>query len=458
MIVLPSASAFAAPAWPMISGLGAPRVAGSRMEGPGDQTNQWHSASTAAGVVLGCVGLVGQRQSRIRSRSGVRPVASVDLTPRKSTSFHRRRAALVAVKAGNFMESLFAPKPKTVIITGTSSGLGLAAATSLAASGDWHIIMACRNPAKMQAAAEEAGIAEESFTILDLDLASMSSVRRFVEAFRALGRPLDALVCNAAVYLPNADKLFGSGPQFTEDGYEVSFAANYLGHFLLCNLLLDDLRGNFLKPAGRCVILGTVTASINDQDVGGKIPPLADLGQFEGLQQGMKKPITMIDNGAFIGAKAYKDSKLCCVMLMRELHKRFHSSTGVSFTSLYPGCITDTGLFREHYPAFRLFWPLLMKNVVKSYVSNAEAGARLASCVANPAYNVSGSYYSWAGEAGTGGGGGIDAVDNTEKDFDSLMQYGSFRTLGVDDIVGDAGDDARCRKLFELSEQLVGLR
>jgi len=425
--------------------------------GPGDQTNRWHSASTAVGVVLGCMGLVGQQQSRIRSRSGVRPVASIDLTPRKS-AFHKRSGVVVAAEAGNFFESFFAPKQKTVIITGTSSGLGLAAATSLATSDDWHIIMACRNPAKMATAAKDAGISEESFTILDLDLASMSSVRRFVEEFRALGRPLNALVCNAAVYLPNADKLFGGGPQFSDDGYEVSFASNYLGHFLLCNLLLDDLKGNLLKPAGRCIILGTVTASINDQDVGGKIPPLADLGQFEGIQQGMKKPITMINSGEFIGAKAYKDSKLCCVMLMREMHKRFHASTGVAFTSLYPGCITDTGLFREHYPAFRLLWPLLMKNVVNSYVSNEEAGERLASCVANPAYNISGSYYSWEGEAGTGGGGGIDAVENTEKDFDSLMQYGSFRTLAVDDIKGDAGDDERCRKLFDLSEQLVGLQ
>lgn len=361
-------------------------------------------------------------------------------------------------KANNFLQDLFAPAKKTAIITGASSGLGLAAATELAASGKWNIILACRNVEKTEKVAKEAGMSPDSYKIVELDLASNKSVRRFVDKFRSLNCQLDALVCNAAVYLPNADKLFGTGPQFSEDGYELSFAANYLGHFLLTNLLLDELKETILKPAGRCVILGTVTASINENDVGGKIPPLADVGQFEGLEAGMKQPITMINSGAFIGAKAYKDSKLCCVMLMRELHKRFHGSTGISFTSLYPGCITDTGLFRDHYPVFRLLWPLLMKNVVKSYVSNQEAGQRLAKVVADPAYNISGSYYSWTGVTGTGGAGGKDAVDNTEKKFDALMQYGSFRTLTVDEFIGDAGDDVQCKKLFDLSEQLVGLR
>lgn len=355
---------------------------------------------------------------------------------------------------------------KTVIVTGASSGLGLAAAAELASSGDWHVIMACRDFSKAELAAKDAGMPEDSYSVVHLDLASNKSVRLFVDNFRSLGRPLDTLVCNAAVYFPNADKkgaflpgLFpGGGPRWSADGHELSFAANYLGHFLLCNLLLDDLKANSTKekPA-RCVILGTVTASINENDVGGMIPPLADVGMFEGLEQGMADPITMVDGGKFIGAKAYKDSKVCCVMLMRELHKRFHESTGIVFSSLYPGCITGTGLFREHYPAFRIFWPLLMKKVVKSYVSNEEAGQRLAKVVGDPEYNISGSYYSWGGESGTGGSGGADAAVNTDKTSDVFMQEGSFRTLSVDEIKGDTGDDAKCRRLFDLSEKLVGM-
>lgn len=356
----------------------------------------------------------------------------------------------------------FGPEKKTVIITGASSGLGLAAAKELAASGDWYVIMACRDYQKAEKAARDAGMLEDSYEVLHCDLASTNSVRHFVKAFQSLGRPLDALVCNAAVYYPNAHKqgvflpgLFpGGGPRWSAEGHEMSFAANYLGHFLLCNLLLEDLKKSASKPA-RCVILGTVTATVNGAELGGMIPPLAHVGDLEGLEKGMKAPVTMLDGQEFDGAKAYKDSKVCDVMLMKELHRRYHQETGIVFTSLYPGCIAETGLFREHYPLFQSLFPAFHKTVTKAYVSQEEAGKRLVAVVADERYATSGSYYSWGGEAGTGGSGGKDAVENREKDLDWFMNYGSFRTLSVDEIGGEAADNARCRKLWELSERLV---
>eukprot|EP00913_Durusdinium_trenchii_P027649 g25930.t1 len=356
---------------------------------------------------------------------------------------------------------------------------------------------------------------QENYLVLHLDLAANSSVRQFVTTFRSLNIPLDALVCNAAVYFPNAHKegaffpgLFpGGGPRWSADGHELSFATNYLGpiqmssemvtlwafispgHFLLCNLLLEDLKKSTVKPA-RCIILGTVTASINDKEalscikirlagfdrttsfvkVGGMIPPVADLGDLKGLESGMQKPTTMIDNGRFNGAKAYKDSKVCDVMLMRELHKRHHASTGIAFSSLYPGCIADTNLFREHYPVFRFLFPILQREVTNAclcisspcndafvlsnvcrYVSEEEAGRRLAKCVADPAYAQSGVYFSWGGESGTGGAGGTDAVENMDASNDRFLQYGSFRTLKESEIGGDAGDDARVPDVWQTS-------
>ena len=64
--------------------------------------------------------------------------------------------------------------------------------------------------------------------------------------------------------------------------------------------------------------------------------------------------------------EAYKDSKVCDVMLMKELHRRYHKDTGIVFTSLYPGCIAETGLFREHYPLFQNLFPAFHKTVTKA--------------------------------------------------------------------------------------------
>jgi protochlorophyllide reductase len=61
----------------------------------------------------------------------------------------------------------------------------------------------------------------------------------------------------------------------------------------------------------------------------------------------------MADGKPFFGAKAYKDSKVCNMMTVSELHRRYHNSTGIAFSSMYPGCIAETPLFREKRPWFR---------------------------------------------------------------------------------------------------------
>ena len=216
-------------------------------------------------------------------------------------------------------------RKSTVVITGASSGVGLYGAKALADRG-WHVVMACRDLPKTELAAVAVGMPQDSYTIMHIDLASLESVRQFVKDFRASGKSLDALVCNAAIYMPLLKE-----PLRSPDGYELSVATNHLGHFLLCNLMLEDLKhSEFSDP--RLVILGTVTH--NPDELGGKIPPRPDLGNLDGFAAGFKEPISMIDGKKFEPVKAYKDSKVCNVLTMRELHRRYHESTGITFTSL----------------------------------------------------------------------------------------------------------------------------
>jgi protochlorophyllide reductase len=312
----------------------------------------------------------------------------------------------------------------TVIITGASSGVGLQAVKALV-DKQWHVVMACRNLQKAEEAATSLGIAKDSYTILHIDTASLESVREFVKDFRATGRTLEALVCNAAIYMPLIKE-----PLRSPEGYELTMATNHLGHFLLSNLLLEDLKKS---PASdrRLIILGTVTH--NPDELGGKIPPRPDLGDLKGFAQGFKAPISMADGKNFEPVKAYKDSKVCNVLTMRELHRRCHDLTGITFSSLYPGCVATTALFRNHYPLFQKLFPLFQKYITGGFVTEELSGQRVAAVVADPEYQQSGVYWSWG--------------NRQKKDGKSFAQQ----------VSPQARDDKNAYLLWELSEKLVGL-
>lgn len=313
----------------------------------------------------------------------------------------------------------------TVVITGASSGVGLQAAKALADRGQWHVIMACRDLEKAKNAAIMVGMPKDSYTIMHIDLASLVSVRQFVQDFRATGKSLDALVCNAAIYMPLLKE-----PLRSPEGYELSVATNHLGHFLLCNLFLEDLK-NASASEPRLVILGTVTH--NPDELGGKIPPRPDLGDMKGLAEGFTEPISMIDGKKFNSVKSYKDSKVCNVLTMRELHRRYHESHQITFSSLYPGCVATTALFRNHYPLFQKLFPVFQKYITGGFVSEELAGQRVAAVVADSEYNQSGAYWSWG--------------NRQKKDGKSFVQK----------VSPEARDDEKAMLLWDLSAKLVGL-
>ena len=288
--------------------------------------------------------------------------------------------------------------------------------------------MAVRDFTKAERAAKRMGMPKGSYTILHCDVASLESVRRFVDTFHSLGRPLDALVCNAAIYLPWGEPRWK--PQFTGEGFELSMATNHLGHFLMSNLFLDDLKETQARTGdARLIIVGSITGNRNT--LAGRIPPQADLGNLQGMEAGFREPITMADGGEFDGVKAYKDSKVCNMLTVRELHRRF-KDTGITFSSLYPGCIATTGLFRNHRVEFQKLFPPFQQFVTQGFVSEEDAGKRLALVVSDDKYKQSGAYWSWS---------------ETSRD-------GGFVNTPSEEVQ----DGAKGIKLWELSEQLVGLK
>ncbi|XP_010482352.1 PREDICTED: protochlorophyllide reductase C, chloroplastic [Camelina sativa] len=342
--------------------------------------------------------------------------------PRFSTGIRAQTVTATPPASEASPEQKKTERKGTAVITGASSGLGLATAKALADTGKWHVIMACRNFLKAEKAAKSVGMSKEDYTVMHLDLASLESVKQFVDNFRRTEQPLDVLVCNAAVYQPTAKE-----PSFTAEGFELSVGTNHLGHFLLSRLLLDDLKKSDY-PSKRMIIVGSITGNTNT--LAGNVPPKANLGDLRGLASGLDgQNSSMIDGGEYDGAKAYKDSKVCNMLTMQELHRRYHEETGVTFASLYPGCIATTGLFREHIPLFRLLFPPFQKYITKGYVSEEEAGKRLAQVVSDPSLGKSGVYWSW---------------NNNSSSFENQLSK-------------EASDAEKAKKLWEVSEKLVGL-
>lgn len=312
------------------------------------------------------------------------------------------------------------------IITGASSGVGLYTTKSLAARG-WHVVMACRDLAKAKQAAASLEIPSAQISIMEIDLGDQASVRRFAAAFEATHMPLDALVCNAAVYLPLL-KTPGRSPE----GYEISVATNHFGHFLLSHLLLGHLRTIEGAPK-RLITLGTVTA--NSEEFGGKIPipAPANLGNLEGLENGFKAPVAMINGKDFKPGKAYKDSKLCNMIVSREFHRRYHAKTGIIFNTLYPGCVAESGLFRYAPTLFQTIFPWFQKNITKGYVSQTLAGERVAQVVADEAFAKSGVHWSWGNRQEQG------------------------RAPFAQPLSAAANSEARAARLWALTAQMTGI-
>ncbi|XP_015692211.1 short-chain dehydrogenase TIC 32, chloroplastic-like isoform X2 [Oryza brachyantha] len=138
------------------------------------------------------------------------------------------------------------------VVTGASSGIGAETCRVLAMRGV-HVVMGVRNSSAGARVRDE--IVEQSpaakVEMLDLDLSSMSSVRRFEESFNALNLPLNILINNAGIaFVPF---------KLSEDGIELHFSTNHLGHFLLTNLLLEKMKVTAIESGieGRVVIVAS---------------------------------------------------------------------------------------------------------------------------------------------------------------------------------------------------------
>ncbi|KAJ8905524.1 hypothetical protein NDN08_002031 [Rhodosorus marinus] len=365
----------------------------------------------------------------VSSKAGLRSVCGEPVSQPRSVNYNGRVRMVTAPEVPK-QSNPQVPKSrtKTVVITGASSGIGKHAAKDLSRSGEWNVIMAVRNPEKAKKVAEEYDLDEESYKIMKLDLGSLESVRSFVNTLRNDRITVDTLVCNAATWHPKDTE-----PRYTVDGYEEAVAVNYFGHFLMVNLMIKNstIRPNLQRGQNqsRVVFIGTETH--NPDTLPGKIPPQADLGDMQGLEAGFKEPIGMINAGKFEPTKAYKDSKVCISILMKELDRRYGRQNNITFTTLFPGCVADSGLFREKRGWFRSIFPVFQTYITKQYVSEELAGLRAAQVASESRFARGGAYWRWQG---------------TKSDSPVFEKDVSYEAL----------DTEKANRLWELTAKLTG--
>lgn len=246
--------------------------------------------------------------------------------------------------------------PKVVVITGGNSGIGLAIAHEVAKRGA-VVCLPCRDQAKGMRARDEILRATPGAQVelYELDLASFAKIRAFAEAFKARHDKLDALINNAGVYCETQ--------QFTADGYEQMFGANYLGPVLLTHLLLPLLQ----KAA--------------TEDGEARIVHMASIGH----NVGRIDPATFRGRKPYFALPAYGQSKLGNLMFSNVLSRRLPK--GISSQAMHPGGVASP-LYRE--------LPGWQYAVLKPFLIGPERPGKLAAdlALAPEHRGETGGYYS----------------------------------------------------------------
>ncbi|HEX4291541.1 MAG TPA: SDR family NAD(P)-dependent oxidoreductase [Trebonia sp.] len=280
---------------------------------------------------------------------------------------------------------------RLAVVTGANTGLGLETARALAVRGA-SVVLAVRNLDKGKEAAARIAVAAPgaSVAVQELDLASLDSVRAAAAELRAAHQRIDLLICNAGVMYPPK--------QTTDDGFELQFGTNHLGHFALTGLLLERM---LPVPGSRVVTVSSVGHRIRARI------------NFDDLQS----------ERSYSRVRAYGQSKLANLMFTYELERRLSGSGTTIAVAAHPG-FAATELMRNS-PAAAAVTPL--------FSQNAAMGALPVLRAATDPGVLGGQYYGPGGFLGLRGYPKL--ARSTRRSHDAAVQ----------------------RRLWAVSEELTGV-
>ncbi|CAM6054200.1 unnamed protein product [Sphagnum tenellum] len=276
---------------------------------------------------------------------------------------------------------------KTILITGTTSGIGKAVVDQLAQLyGPLNFILSNRDPLRSEKLVAElsSSYPNSKFNFEKLDLASLKSVRSFAERVSVKKIAIDFLVLNAGLQV--------TGPiSQTEDGFETTFGVNHLGHFLLTRLLLSQM-----NVGGRIVVISSGT---HDPALKTGIP-VPRYSSAKLLSQGVLDKSDELSQGDY-GKSLYSTSKLCNLMFGYELNRQLKLSSDKKLSSIDvlifdPKMNPGTGLARTYPKPIQLIWKYLLpilSNLVPGARSIEKTAHVLSSLIMDDSQKFDGRYF-----------------------------------------------------------------
>ncbi len=302
---------------------------------------------------------------------------------------------------------------KRILVTGVSAGLGVETARALASHGA-QVVGAARDLAKARGATGQVRADAKKgggLELVQLDLASLASVRACADALLAAGKPFDLVIANAGVMACPFGK--------TADGFETQFGTNHLGHFVLVNRI-----ASLLKPGSRLVNLASSGHRFADVDL--------EDPNFE--------------HTPYVEFVAYGRSKTANVLFAVEFDRR-HKANGTRATAVHPGGIqTELGRYAYSNPDD------LQKRVDQINAEHAAAGKppfKLKTIPQGAATSV------WAGVVAPAGDVGGRYCENCHV---AELLEGKDTSAVSEGVRPYALDPERAKALWAKSEEMVGER
>ncbi|TCN59474.1 MULTISPECIES: SDR family NAD(P)-dependent oxidoreductase [Flavobacterium] len=270
---------------------------------------------------------------------------------------------------------------KSIIITGANSGIGFKCALQMAKiATNEQIILACRN---VQAGNEAIQIIKnktghQNLKCLQLDLASLKSIRQFASTFSKEKEPvISALVNNAGIQ--NIGET-----EYTADGFEITFGTNHLGPFALTQLLLPFMDNN-----------ASITFTASDthdplQKTGIEPPVYKSANELAYPKETNEKKTTT-------GQRRYSTSKLSNVLTVYSLQQKL-ANTKIRVNAFDPGLTPGTGLAKNYPAILRFVWKNIMPSMTlfkRNTNTPSKSGTRLANLAFSKEFsNLKGIYFS----------------------------------------------------------------